>query len=353
MENLSVQTEGLVSMLGNALLYAYTDVSYATPGENLSYNDIYQGIYTLNNEEYFCLMKKKDENHFLDLITGDLREIKNFNIIILYNEISFVKYIQLKYKTNKNLDIFKFNNYNFSEYRKYINILRFFNLSTPYVITSPIVEQSILDDVIEKIKKYFKKYDKSNMVDIYITQLKKFNTLKDILNFCPKELLDIKIPFWISIIKDYEFYDYRLTMIPCKTIETINILNLNVIDIYGNREKIENEINKLIEVDRKTYREKSKIVIEKRIKDGKETILNEINDAKEKKDVETIFEINIIKEELDKIETCIGHTINNLEMETNPEEWWPELLYPIPEDIRIDNIEDEKITDMTRLLYIL
>jgi len=334
MEDLPVQIEG--SMLNNASLYSYANVSMSSPSDDLNYNDIYQGVYILNNEEYFCLMKRQDENHFLDIITNELWEIKNFNRIILFNDISFIKNIQLKYKTNKSLDLFKVNSYNLFDYSKYIEIIRFFNLSSPYLITSPIVDQSILDGVIEKMKKFFKRYDKSNMIDIYVSQLKKFNTLKDVLNFCPKELLEIITPFWIPILKECGPYDYRLTLIPIKVIETINSLNLNIIDLYiNNKEKLKNEINKLIDVDTEIYKEKCKVIIEKRIKDGKETIAKEINDAKE--NVEMLFELDIIKEELNKIENHIEDSLNVLTLETNIITWWPELLYPIPTNIKEEN----------------
>jgi len=300
---------------------------------NLVDGKIYKGVYPNGDKNYFCyFLIDETKTQAIDVFTNERFKIHNFSFIEYNCDKAELKHFKKIYKDNKNKQIFiekkpedNFNNYNYNK------ILRFFELSDYTEIFKDDIDLKILNNVILKIQKYVKKYIGIIESIEYAKQLKNAKTVFEILTFIPKELIDQnKIPFWIDILKTNTPRFVPAYYQPMNKILEYNKYDLNIFVNHTDRELhksiVEQKIENIKRNEKIIYENKCKNKILDRLKDARITLENEFVIASNTNDEDLIFEINIIKEELQKIE----HGISDINFYSPSIDWWPDLLYPVP-----------------------
>lgn len=300
---------------------------------NLIEGKIYKGFYVKNDKNYFCyFVIDETKTQAVDIFTNERFKIYNFTSIEYECDQSELKHLRKIYKNNKNSEIFvqknsedAFINYNFNR------ILRFFELLDYSDIFKDDIDQKTLNNVILKIQNYVKRHIGIIESIEYTKQLKKAKTILEVLTFIPKELIDKnKIPFWIDILKQNTNKFIPAYYQPMNKILEYNKYDLNIFVNHTDRNLhksiIEEKIENIKNNENFVYENKCKNKIFERIKEARITLENELIIANNTNDEDLIFEINIIKEELEKIE----NQVDNINFYDAVIEWWPDLLYPVP-----------------------
>ena len=328
--------------------------------QNLIENKIYQGFYVFNREEYFSFFKLKDENTAIDIITNKIFELDKFNTIYYDVNDLYIKYIRSVYKNDKNLNVFIKKDYVDVHLNTFFSkILRFFNLKDYTELTSIDIGKEKLNNVILKLKKYTKRYMDQSSIDIYVKHLEKYQTINEVLSILPTELIQKNNPFWAKILQDGSMFIWNYD-VPIEAYDLLNYFEFRILDVYKDKEIIENKQKEITDCVENKYKEiincytptcericdellisfrtKNKSIFEDKLNNALSTLEIETKQAQESNDNDLLMEIEIIKSELDNIKTEKLKLIDNLEINTNIEEWFPDLLYPIPTDDSIDDI---------------
>jgi hypothetical protein len=315
-------------------------------------NRFFKGIYEKNNKEYFSYFKIKENDEAINILTNEILKIQNFKVInhsFDLKEYKIYRKIYLKYKTD---DIFinedvetQILNYNYS------NILRFFNLKNYKLIFEKNIEKQILENVISILQKYSQKYIGISESFEYAKQLKNAPTIYDALCFIPYDFCYYNKHWWIDILR--ELYHEKHTTIYSFSIKNIKLYNdygLNIFETYADDDNFKNKIIQRVELIEHQQKEKHiNYCVEKitnRINEAMVHLDNEYESAKKLNDEDLIFEINVIKEELQKI-------LNKrfeIDYFTDVCNWWPELLYPVEKNIPFFTLERKH---MDKLLHIM
>jgi hypothetical protein len=309
---------------------------------------IYRLQYTLNETEYFSFSKQVGNDVFLDIITNVLYRNDQLKLID-HSEVDpkVIKYYSKLYRKEKNLTVFKFSNYDQNYIHLYSNILRFFDLKYEDLLeNSKNIE--LKNKIINKAKKYLKRYYPSDSVDEYISNLNDLDDICYILSYKPNETLHYSNKFyWFYIFMSFEKHNQFLFNLPFETFKTFkNVLNLDINKFIENKEIYKSHIEncKINYFNNLELEYKNKIIktIQDRIENSKNTIENEKKYAKEINDKELLFEVETISEILHEIETKIFSKLETVTLQANLFEIWPEILYPISDAVNDPYFHDNK-----------
>jgi hypothetical protein len=316
---------------------------------NLVKNKIYQGFYTFNREEYFSFFKINNDDTVVDIITNQNFDLDKF--IIIYHDVNsnYIKYIKYLYKNDKSLKVFIKKDYIDVHLNTFFSkILRFFGLQDYKELSSTDNNKEKLNSVIFKLKKYTRRYMDQPSVDIYVKHLEQFKSINNILSVLPTELTEKVNPFWAKILQDGSLFTWSADL-PIKAYDAFNYFGFNVLEIFKNKEIIKNKYKEILNsyiptcetiCDEifKNFKDKNKELLESKFQDALATLNAEIKQAQENDDNDLLMEINVIRGELDIIKEKTLITIENLKIDTNIEEWFPDLLYPIPDNSEIQEL---------------
>ena len=306
---------------------------------NLNQNKIYKIHYHLNGIEYFSFSKLAGKEVLRDIITDNIYKFENISSIS-YEDINpkIIKYFFKLYKKENNINIFKYYDYIDQNLHLYVDVLRFFNLKYEDLIQNN-KNVNIINYIINKCKKYLKKYFDSYFIEEYITNLNTFSDINYILSYKPNEILNKNNQdkfFWSDKFISFQKSEYILFNLPNETFKSFKCpleldINVFISDKQKHKTHIQNsKLNYLNNLEKEYKEEIIKIITEK-IKEGKNTLEKEKDFAQKTKDDDLIFEIDIITEKLLELENTIFNKIeNSLFLDTNLFEFWPDLLYPIP-----------------------
>lgn len=211
-------------------------------------------------------------------------------------------------------------------------LLRFFNIPFSELIktTNP---KAIILKVSNKCKKYIKRYVPAEIAETYFNQIILFSNLIEIFSFIPEEIKAAKIPFW-HLITQEAFADrivYSLSGgITIKITETCNNLNINLVDLFGDKENYKKKLYGMRTNIIEEYKQKVLNAALTKISEAKSTLEEERFYATEHNDFDLLTEIEIIKDQLLELENSISNTIMSMPHDNNVVSWWPDLLYPAP-----------------------
>lgn len=321
---------------------------------NLEENKIYKIYYEKDGVNYFSFVKKQINGLLIDDITGTIfkpEQIKSISYQEINNNILY--FLRKKYKKNKDHSLFIVNEEIETEFlTSYIKLLRFFDLDYKE-FTKDVNDKHILDKVINKCKKYVKRYVDETILNRYILQLEKFKNISDIISFCPSEIYSIKKLFWTEIFIGSYKYKIVLYNVPIDRVEFFNELNLDWNLLFTNsdvdkhiRNQYQNDfinlkesyLNKLGE----EFKQKITSIINERLIDAKNTLKKEKIYAEETKDDDLLKEVEIIDNMIRELEKTVFDDIKNLDINMDLFTFWPELLYPVPDIIKKDFIFNKK-----------
>jgi hypothetical protein len=321
---------------------------------NLEENKIYKIYYEKDSVNYFSFVKKQINGLLIDDITGTIFKPEQIKIIS-YQEINdnILYFLRKKYKKNKDRSLFIVNEEIETEcLTSYIKLLRFFDLDYKE-FTKDVNDKHILDKVINKCKKYVKRYVNETILNRYIIQLEKFKNISDIISFCPSEIYSIKKLFWTeNFIGSYK-YKIVLYNVPINRVEFFNELNLDWNLLFVNtdqnkhiREQYQDNfislkasyLNQLGE----EFKQKITFIINERLIDAKNTLQKEKVYAEETKDEDLLVEVQIIDKMILDLEKTVFNEIKELDIDIDLFNFWPELLYPVPDIVLKDFVFNEK-----------
>ena len=319
---------------------------------NLVKNKIYQGFYTFNREEYFSFFKIDDKDTAVDIITNQNFNLDKFTTIYYDVNLNYIKYIKHLYKNNKDLSLFlKKDSITVHLNTFFSKILRFFNLQEYTELSSTDIGKEKLDSVISKLKKYTRRYMDQPSIDIYAKHLEQFQSIKDILSVLPTELTEKVNPFWVKILQDGSLFTWSADY-PIEAYELFNYFGFNVLThVSENKKNVTNKYKKILEEYipicesihddvLTTFKQKNKNLFTEKLKEAFSTLENENEIAKELNDEDLLKEIDILKNELKDIEDKIEKLIaDDSFINLNIYDWFPELLYPVPDDYTIEEIK--------------
>ena len=305
-------------------------------------NKIYKIKYTIGDIEYFSFCKFTGDHYFLDVITNKLFDIKDI-AYIEHNKIDhkIIKYFTKLYKKENNTSIFKSSPIYDLNLQLYVNVLRFFDLKDEDLIQNN-KEKHIKDKIINKCQRYLKRYLDPLSLDNYTNLLKNLDDINHILSFKPQcTEHQHEHFFWSTLYISYEKSDYVIYNVDSHIFDTFKkVLNLNINDFLIDKQKYKRYIDKKLEDYennlQKEYKEKVTNILNEKILKAKNTIDNEIEYAISVDDADLLFELDVLKETIAKNSIDIIELCKNVNIQTDFNLLWPELLYPI-DDITIDD----------------
>lgn len=301
---------------------------------------IFKGTYEHNLETYICFFEKRNDDKIYDAITNQEINFSFIQTIEKEFDLKFFKFVKKIHKNNKEFNVFKtkdFENY-FFESEFFYKILTYFGIKNHKIIFEEYQKKEILNNIIEKIKKYSKRYIGEEKSIIYANYLKNYNSIIDILTFIPEEMLNVKIPFWIEdlfklrtnphvYVGPIEFKIYEIDVM-----KDVMKHNITIEDVVDNPDFIGLKVKKLEETELiQNYKNTCINVLKERIKESEIVLSKEKDYAEKNKDTNLSFEINVLLEELETLKTEI-YNIDFLNPNLTSRDWWPDLLYP-SEDI--------------------
>jgi hypothetical protein len=321
----------------------------------LKNNYLYKITYNENGEEYFCYVyKTKNSEKIINSITNEEFNIEKALVIEIVRNYAEYRYFYKIYSRYKDNSIFKIKDIEKQiQNISYLPILRFFNLTDWSLIFEKNPERDLLDSVIKKLQIYYGRYFGFIESIEYSKQLKHAESIYEILTFIPKEFYEKNKHFWINILKEqYKEQHTTIYSFTIKDIKDYNHYRLNLFENYKDNDSLKSKVMyqiKWIETSQKeNFINKCASKILDRIKEANITLDNEYETALKLNDEDLIFEINVIKEELNKIQ----NDIFNINFFTDVVEWWPELLYPIPTNIDYFTPELKDIDKLYQLKYV-
>jgi hypothetical protein len=301
-------------------------------------NKIYKIKYTINDTEYFSFCTFTGDHYFLDVITNKLFDIKDITYID-HTKIDhkIIKYFTKLYKKENNISIFKSSTVYDLNLQLYVNVLRFFDLKDQDLIQNN-KEKYLKDKIINKCRRYLKRYLDPSILNDYINTLNNLDDINHILSFKPQYCDHF---FWSKLYISATNSDYTLYDVNNSIFDTFNkILNLNINDFLIDKQKYKRYIDKKLEDYQnnlqKEYKEKVTNILNEKILKAKNTIDNEIEYAILIDDADLLFELDVLKETIAKNSIDIIELCKNVNIQTDFNLLWPELLYPI-DDITIDD----------------
>jgi hypothetical protein len=316
---------------------------------------MFKAVYTVDAVQYFAFCKVKDDALAVDVITGETYNMDQFDYIEHVYSNQLYKLIRRRYKVSKNKDVFKKQDQQDEHVDNYYAaFLRFFNLDNYNQIRSQVTPQIILDRVIDSLYRYAKRYLNEHDLQVYRTQLSYVKSIREALCLLPAELLENTTPFWIDILKQSQ--DYIFTDTPTiEKLKKLNILELSLFsvqwmsissydDIDIKRQEIDNNIKKM-------FKKACVVLIEERLKDARNVLADEAKAAQECGDSDLILEIQIIDKEITNIRDRICKIAEQFSLDGEVAQYWPELLYPIPDALfEMQNHMRQTHEHMQRLL---
>lgn len=316
---------------------------------------MFKAVYTVNAIQYFAFCVSKDETSAIDIITGEIYDMSQFDFIEYVYSNQLYKLIRRRYKLNKNKDVFiKQDQKDEHIVNHYAAFLRFFNLDNYNQVRSQIIPQIILDRVIGSLCRYAKRYLNEHDLQVYRAQLSYVKSIREALCLLPVELLDKTTPFWIDVLKQSQ--DYIFTDTPTiEKLKKLNILELSLFsvqwtsissydDIDIKRQEIDNNIKKM-------FKKACVILIEDRLNDARNVLADEAKAAQECGDTDLMLEIQIIDKEITNIRDRICKIAEQFSLDDEVARFWPELLYPIPDALfEMQNHMRQTHEHMQRLL---
>jgi hypothetical protein len=297
---------------------------------HLQKNKIYKAIYKIKNEDFYTFIKiNEDDLRGTDIFTEEQYKLKELSSIVVDYAPEEYKHALKLYNVYKNKNIFKIETPENSIINNNLNyILRYFEIKNYNSIFENFENPDDLEKFIIKFKNYFGKYVDLSELLVYTNQIKNFKNLNEMLMFVPKEFLSKKIPFWLSIFKNYYPTNNLIFCFSLYDIALCNKFGLNLMDFINKRDEFLKQIEYKKEQDLNFQIENYVIyykgLLIKRIEDSLRTLNNEKFKAQKENDNDLIFEISIIEEEINKI-----HKNINLIDFLKPN-FWPDILLPDP-----------------------
>jgi hypothetical protein len=323
-------------------------------------NTCYKASYERGGKLYRCFLRKLNDEEYGDVLTDQIIKVQEiYSIEYKSIDIGIVRYLIKMYQLSQNKEIFsedEFFDKDFNTIILHYKILKFFNLDWNELF-EPIISDFTKEKVLRKWKWYIKRRLGEKNTNIYVDQLKLFQNIIDILCFMSEEMVANEIiPFWNNHIKIHFQGSYRWMRACTELLESYNKFGYTYTDIElgKNWEKYkiiteENFYNVKNEIIN-SYKNKCLEKINERIVEAFDTLEKELNEAEEAKDEDLKIEIKFIKEELESVNKTITEKIQNLPSEIDviysTLEWWPDILYPVPEidakDEDLDRYEHAK-----------
>jgi hypothetical protein len=311
---------------------------------NLDKNKIYRIHYVIDETEYFSFSKIHNDDFFIDVITNNIYDADKINRIN-YSDINLkvFKYFSKLYTKEKNIHLFKCSNYD-ENILLYVDVLRFFNLKLSD-LTQNNKSIFLIKKTISKIEKYLKRYFDNKIVNNYINYIKMFDDINYILSYKPYELLssnNVDKLFWVEKFTSNINFKSKVFEIKKNIFESCILTNLNLNDNINDTSLIEIEMKKLIKIEEqnlinfkkeseKKYKEEITSNLLDRIKKAKETLTKETDYAKTVNDEDLLFEINVIIDSIKETEEKVFTIIKNINLATDVNCFWPDILYPLPD----------------------
>lgn len=323
-------------------------------------NTCYKASYEKNGKLYRCFLKKINEEEYGDVLTDQIIKVQDiYSIEYKPIDLGIVRYLIKMYEVCQNKEIFSDDELfdkDFNTITLHYKILKFFNLNWNELF-EPQISDFTKEKVLRKWKWYVKKRLGEKNTNIYVDQLKLYNNIIDILCFMSEEMVANEIiPFWNNHIKIYFQGSYRWMRACTELLESYNKFGYTYIDIELEKnwekyriiteENFHNVKNEIIDLYKNQCLEK----INERIVEAFDTLEKELKEAEESKDEDLKIEIKFIKEELENVNKTITEKIENLPNDIDviysTLEWWPDILYPVPEintkDEYLDRYEHAK-----------
>lgn len=287
---------------------------------------IVRGVYSDSGKEYFRFVKKTKLG-YIDAITLEPVNLNSFpRIDYIKTKPSLLKYFSKMYRTGKGKNLFEFN---YSIEQNIIDgslyILRFFEITIDELYQDT---PEVISHVAEKWGKVVYRYLKrerdpataKKMVNDMVDELKKVQSLNLIFSYWPIELGEtIKKPFWLSDLLVFRYLENLVYF------NHFNIKELLLADF----EKINEEpaVSKL--------RDAVKIKILEKINEAKTVLTEEKAAAKQSQDEDSVFEISVVEEILDKEVNTLDSTLDAKKTINSLLSYWPEILFPAPSYVKI------------------
>jgi len=312
----------------------------------LPIDKIYKGHYTIEEKEFICFftINKENKTQALDFITNDLYDINQFYTIDYELTLSELNYYKKLYDFTKDKSIFIVKSIeNCTKNVEFFNLLRFFNLKDYKDIFEKETDQKTLNFVVDKIQKYTQRYIGKESAAIYAEQLKKYNSIFEILTLLPFEILSLNIPFWVFELKTHIQVYIEFYVCSINELKNCNRYNFKIKDVWENKNILQDKIDEIILNDSLRHKENCINLLKNRLNEANQTLLKEKTEAKNTNDEELLQEIEIIQDEFKEIEKYIES--ENINYEDTPYEWWPSLLYPVVEIYKEDSNLDFQILD--------
>lgn len=307
---------------------------------NLIQNKIYQIHYFINNVEYFSFSKLAGKNVVKDIITNNILKFENISSVS-YTDINknLIKYYTKLYKKNNDLNIFKCSNIIDINLHLYSDVLDFFNLTYEDLIKNN-KNLKLKNDIINKCKKYLKRYFNNEEIQFYIKNLNTLDDICYILSYKPIELINHKYYnniFWVEKFLSSNKSEFLIFNLPNNEFKTFSLLNLNVNDFIKYKKEYKNKIiehkNIYLKNLEQEYKEELKKILIEKINTSRSTLQKEKEFAEKTKDDDLLFEINTISEMISDTENEILNKIKTVKLDTNLFDFWPDIYYPIPDII--------------------
>jgi len=288
---------------------------------------IIRGVYNDTDKDYFRFIQKT-KNNYIDAVTMEPVELNKFpRIDYIKTKPSLLKYFRKMYKLGKGKNLFEFN---YSIENNIIDgslyILRFFEITIDELYQdTPEVVSHVAEKWGKVVYRYLKRQlndsvKAKQLVDSMVAELKKVQSLNLIFSYWPIEMNDgIKKPFWLSDLLVFRYLENLAYF------NQFNIKDLLLADF----EKINEEpaCSKL--------RDAVKSRILEKIAEAKTVLSEEKTAAQQNNDNDSVFEITVVEELLDKEVATLDNTLIQKKTINSLLSYWPEILFPAPSYVKI------------------
>ena len=279
---------------------------------------VIRGIYTKDGKEFFKFIQKT-KNGFVDSITNNPIDLNQFpRIDYIKTRISILKYFRKMHRLGKDESVFEFNytiENNIIDGSAYI--LRFFGLTVEELYQDT---PATIEVVAKKWGKVISRYLKNlALVDKMVDELKKVDSLNLIFSYWPIEISEeVKKPFWLSDIFVFRYFE-----------------NLKYYNIFKIKSLLLADYEKSNEAAVQPLRDAVKTRVLDKYNEAIQVLNEEINTAKANNDNDSLFEINTVLEMFNREIKDLDNVLNSKVTVNSLLAYWPELLFPAPEYVKI------------------
>lgn len=299
-------------------------------------NNFCVGTYSVNEEEYIAILQSNID--YIDVITKKRFKLEELNSVnYVAPSFSLFKYLKKQFQRTRDTSSFKtLELYQTSLGASLLPLLRFFDIKYSECFEEKNTKET-LDKVIAKCAKYLKRYADKETINAYVDQTRLYSNVVQIFCLLPEEIHSKITPFWHTIA--LELFSGRIVYpltsgINTEVLNHCNEFKFNLAHYLSNKD----EFNKIISKKKKqlvdqicaNFKQQISVTIHKRIDTAKEVLEFERLSAEEENDLDLKTEVEIITEQIEKLERTIDKEIEELPTTVDIITWWPDLLYPAP-----------------------